>query len=111
MDNIFSSILISKRQAFNMTQEELADRLYVSRQTISKWEKGDSVPDIDKLKKLADIFSVDVNFFLYGEPLTKEQEVINKRTNGWDIIKYILYVIIIAIIGSVISCSIYFLTN
>ena len=44
-----------------MTQEELAEQLNVARQTISKWETGETIPDIDSLKKLAVLldFSVD----------------------------------------------------
>ncbi|WP_376716352.1 helix-turn-helix transcriptional regulator [Vagococcus carniphilus] len=44
-------MLTQKRQEKSMSQEELAKNLYVSRQTISKWEKGESLPDIEKLKK------------------------------------------------------------
>ena len=44
-----------------MTQEELAEQLNVARQTISKWETGETIPDIDSLKKLAVLldFSID----------------------------------------------------
>ena len=41
-----------------MTQEELAEKLFVSRQAISKWEKGEANPDLDNLVKLATIFEV-----------------------------------------------------
>ena len=42
----------------NMTQEKLAERMHVSRQTISKWELGDSTPDTEKLISLSDLFGL-----------------------------------------------------
>ena len=44
-----------------MSQGDLADRLEVSRQSVSKWETGQSVPDLDKIIKLADLFGVTVD--------------------------------------------------
>ena len=55
------------RQSKCMTQEELATRLNVVRQTVSKWEKNLSVPDADLLEKLADILGTDVRVLLGGE--------------------------------------------
>lgn len=51
-----------KRKGF--TQEELAIRLNIVRQTVSKWEKGISVPDAENLQKLADVLEVDVKQLL-----------------------------------------------
>ncbi len=55
------------RQKRGFTQEELAVRLHVVRQTVSKWEKGLSVPDADMLQNLADILEVKVTELL-GAP-------------------------------------------
>ena len=44
-----------------MTQEELADRLSVSRQTVSKWENGDCMPDADKFIRLSDILEISLD--------------------------------------------------
>ena len=52
------------RKNKGLTQEELAARLNVVRQTVSKWEKGFSVPDADILQKIADILEVDVKQLL-----------------------------------------------
>ena len=52
------------RKQRGMTQEELAARLNVVRQTVSKWEKGLSVPDAELLKKLAEILETDVSSLL-----------------------------------------------
>lgn len=51
----------TKKKRKNMTQEQLAEQLNVARQTVSKWETGETIPDIDSLKKLAVLleFSID----------------------------------------------------
>lgn len=54
------------RKENNMTQENLADYLQVSRQSISKWEQDISYPETDKLIKLAEIFKVSVDYLLRG---------------------------------------------
>ena len=52
------------RKQYNLPQEQLADRLSVSRQAISKWEQGDCLPDIDNIIKLSDIFNVTTDYLL-----------------------------------------------
>lgn len=61
---MFSENLKTLRKNKGITQEELAFRLNVVRQTISKWEKGQSVPDAEMLVKLAEIFEVPVSQLL-----------------------------------------------
>ena len=56
-----SNKLYRLRTEHSMSQEQLADRLEVSRQSVSKWETGTSVPDLDKLIKICDIFSVSLD--------------------------------------------------
>lgn len=51
-----------------LTQDELAEKLFVSRQTVSNYENGKSNPDIDTLIKIAEIMEVDVNALIYGLP-------------------------------------------
>lgn len=55
------------RKARGMSQEALADRVHVVRQTVSKWEKGLSVPDADALADLAEVFGVSVGELLGGD--------------------------------------------
>lgn len=55
------------RKGLNLSQEELGKMLFVSRQTISMWEKGQTVPTIDNLTRLAEIFSVSVDELLRDE--------------------------------------------
>ena len=46
------------RKEFKLSQEELADQLYITRQALSKWENGTSIPSIDSLLELCKIFSI-----------------------------------------------------
>ena len=61
------------RKNKNMTQEELASRIHVVRQTVSKWEKGQSVPDADSLQALAEVLEVSVSDLLGSTPAPVEQ--------------------------------------
>ena len=63
---MFQDNLKTLRKNKGFTQEELAARLNVVRQTVSKWEKGQSVPDSEMLVRLAEIFEVPVSQLLGG---------------------------------------------
>ncbi len=52
------------RKAQGMTQEQLAEQLNVSRQSVSKWESGQAMPEADKLMALSDLFHVTVDYLL-----------------------------------------------
>ena len=58
---MFGDNLIALRKYHNLSQEELAEQLGISRQTLSKYETGESLPDIEKCKMLADIFGVSMD--------------------------------------------------
>lgn len=69
---MFSENLKNYRKAKGYTQEELAERIHVVRQTVSKWEMGLSVPDVELLQRLAEALDVDVAKLL-GETVTTEE--------------------------------------
>ena len=60
------------RTANNLSQYELAEKLYISRQAISKWENGEATPDMDKLVQLAEIFGVSLDYLVLGKETEKE---------------------------------------
>ena len=70
---MFHENLKTMRKAKGYTQEELAIKLNVVRQTVSKWEKGLSVPDADVLCKIADVLDTDVSTLL-GEAIIAETD-------------------------------------
>ncbi|MBO5208832.1 MAG: helix-turn-helix domain-containing protein [Lachnospiraceae bacterium] len=53
--------IMTLRKAHNLTQEELAEQLLVSRQTLAKWERGEGEPDISSCKRMAEIFQVSLD--------------------------------------------------
>jgi transcriptional regulator with XRE-family HTH domain len=57
----FNNKLYELRKKKGLSQEELANRLNVSRQTISKWEVGDSTPDMEKLAAISELFQVSLD--------------------------------------------------
>ena len=60
----FSDKLIALRKKAGWSQEELAERLNVSRQSVSKWEGAQSMPDIDKIVQLSSLFGVTTDYLL-----------------------------------------------
>ena len=63
----FSENLQNLRNAKKMTQEELAEKLDVSRQAVSKWESGTGYPEMDKILIICDIFDCDMNTLMKGK--------------------------------------------
>lgn len=74
----FREKLQELRKQKNLTQEELAAALYVSRTAISKWESGRGYPNIDSLKAIAKYFGITVDVLLSGEELLTLAEEDNK---------------------------------
>ena len=58
---MFKDNLLELRKFYNMSQEELADKIGVSRQTLSKYETGESLPDIEKCRAIADVFGRSID--------------------------------------------------
>lgn len=110
--DMFGDNLKAIRNTKGYTQEELAIKLNVVRQTVSKWEKGLSVPDADMLTKIADVLETNISVLL-GDEINKEtdknevvqqlakiseQLAIKNRRNKriWKIVEFTLLGIIIA---------------
>lgn len=58
---MFKDNLMALRKMKGLSQEELADKINVSRQTLSKYETGESLPDVEKCKQIADVFDVSLD--------------------------------------------------
>lgn len=61
---IFSEKLLTLRKANDLTQEQLAEKLDVSRQSISKWESGQATPELEKIVAMSAIFDVTTDYLL-----------------------------------------------
>ena len=65
---MFKDNLAQMRKVLQLTQEDIAEKLGVTRQSVAKWESGESVPDLDKCKQLAEIFGVSLDDLANYEP-------------------------------------------
>ncbi len=76
----FNEKLQQLRKQKDLTQEQLAEQLYVSRTAISKWESGKGYPNIESLKCLARFFSISIDELLSGEELLTLAETENRTS-------------------------------
>ena len=79
--------ILALRKQKGLTQEQLADMLYVSRQAVSKWETGESLPDIANIVGLSKIFGVSADYLIKDETEdvlldinSSDEEVVNRET-------------------------------
>lgn len=68
--NKIGLFIMSKRKEKQLTQSKLAEKLFVSEKTISKWENGNGVPDTNSLPMLCEILEISINELLNGESLS-----------------------------------------
>ncbi len=73
MANVGKNIRLLRKQR-QMTQDDLAERLYVSRQTVSNYETGKSNPDIDMLVRIAEVLQTDVKILIFGLPVSPSRK-------------------------------------
>lgn len=66
--------LFELRKAKNLTQDDMAEKLNVTRQTVSKWETNQSTPDFDKIMPLCELFEIGVEELLTGKKPEEKQE-------------------------------------
>ena len=87
------------RQEKGMTQWELAEKLNYSDKTVSKWERGESLPDIVVLKAVADLFEVTLDYLVEeehdGKPVTKEIRDGNYRRNCYIITGTSIFIVVL----------------
>lgn len=105
----FEEKLIYLRKKSFLSQEGLAEKLDVTRQTVSKWELGQSKPDMDKLIEMSKLFNVSIDM-LTDDLVTLEEKVSNKKEenilngskkeNKKGERKFILYILILILIIS-----------
>lgn len=83
-------VIIELRSKHNLSQDELAKKLFVTRQAVSRWETGETVPNTETLKQLSKLFNVSINT-LFGSPIQLicqccgmplDDSTISKEPNG-----------------------------
>lgn len=78
----FAEKLLALRKAKGMTQEQLAEKLDVSRQSVSKWESGQSAPELEKIAALSTVFDVTTDYLLKPseiDDLSLKTEMLEKQ--------------------------------
>lgn len=97
----YEKLIILRKKAL-LSQEALAEKLDVTRQTISKWELDQTKPDMDKLKEISKLFDVDINVLTDDSVTLKDNKSIKKQGNKQPR-KIILYIVIIIFIASLVT--------
>ena len=90
----FGEKLQSLRQRAGMSQDQLAERLQVSRQAVSRWERDETMPETDKVVALADIFGVTTDYLLRNRDTAREAEEARRpsgQTGGSDMLSRLGY--------------------
>ena len=81
MDQVkIGSFLKTLRNEKGLTQEQLAERVNVSRRSVSRWETGSNLPDLDVLMELADYYEVELRELLDGERKSEQMDPVLKET-------------------------------
>ena len=86
----FNNKLYELRKSKGFSQEELASRLNVSRQTVSKWEVGDSTPDMEKLIAISDLFGISLDELILNKVPVQSAETPAKSDGVNEIMQNVL---------------------
>lgn len=97
--------MVQLRKEYNLSQEDLAEKIFVSRQSISNWERGKSYPDIESLLLLSNIFNVSLDYLVTGDVDMMKREMKKKR---WDRDTYLMIVFLLLTIISGVPAVKYF---
>jgi transcriptional regulator with XRE-family HTH domain len=97
---IIANNLTELRRKHSITQAELAERLNYSDKAVSKWERGESIPDVTVLKAISDIFGVTVDYLLeeeHEDPKHEKKEVNKRQKRNRSLITGISIVLVLFI--------------
>ena len=116
--NKIGKFISEERKAKNLTQSKLAEKIFVSDKTISKWEKGKGIPDTSVLLKLCEVLDITLNELLNGERSVKKnnnqqteelllgmaKEIEQKNKTIWTSMWFILIVGIVGMLAGIALC-------
>jgi len=105
----FSEKLITLRKGRDLTQEQLAEQLNVSRQSISKWESGQVIPEVEKIVELSKVFNVTLDYLLKPSEIDElsvktymleqqQKHLLNREQTRTKILKNILYSVVVYLV-------------
>ncbi|HEY4112254.1 pentapeptide repeat-containing protein [Puia sp.] len=78
--SIIGNKIAKARKGINISQAQLAQRLFISPQAVGKWERGESIPDLPTLNRLAAILGVDLNYFSENFPSGEAEKATGRST-------------------------------
>lgn len=78
---IVAENLVYLRKSRGLTQLEIAEKLNYSDKSVSKWEHGETLPDIEVLKKIADLYQVSIDFIVSDSPKEEKIKIFKKSQN------------------------------
>lgn len=100
----FNDKLMKLRKENSLSQEELAEKLGVTRQTISKWELGQTTPDMEKLSQISNVFGVSVDELLNETgDIYQNNPVNDTKKRGKNIIIIVLVAVILILLGTSVA--------
>ena len=115
---MYNEKLVMLRKQNNLSQEQLAEQLNVARQTVSKWELGETTPEMDKLIKMSEIFKISLDELMkeetQGETVNDPNNTNSQKLAGMTIkilkgiglffiIIVIMYIILILIVAGLVA--------
>ncbi|WDV46927.1 helix-turn-helix transcriptional regulator [Clostridiaceae bacterium M8S5] len=103
MVNNLGDRIVTLRKELNMSQETLAEKIGVSRQAVSKWERGEATPDIYNITTLADIFELTIDEFIYGQKSDLKDKpklvMLEMKKNAEKLIMIAVAIFIVSVFG------------
>lgn len=98
------------RQASGMTQAELAAKLNYSDKAVSKWERGESLPDVAVLAQIADLFQVSLDWLVRGEVMSAEPAV-KERSHLNRVLVTVMSVVLVWLVAALVFMVIHLITG
>lgn len=93
-------LLKQQRLQNHYTQAQLAEKLFVSTQAVSKWEHGQSVPTIDNLLMLSDLYNLSLDELIQGSPFFKKPYVVGHRYRRSRVLMFMIGWLVVSVIFS-----------
>lgn len=95
------------RNALSLSQDALAEKVYVSRQTIPNWENGKSYPDVNSLVLLSEVFSTSIDNLIKGDVEIMKEHVRSEERNEFKRLTTLYFILFVAMMVSPIPLAYY----
>lgn len=89
----FSNQIKARRKQLGLTQAEVANQLYITRQTISNWEQGKSYPDLNTIVKLSDLYQISIDSLLKEDTELRNYLEQGKAYNAFSVLRGLITIL------------------